>query len=510
MNIEWKDILVTLPQLVLVTGSLIVLLSQFTFKKNRTRMAWQFSTLTLFIALLLVIFGISTADGKTTLFPAAFTAFDAVIAFSGSLRYSAFAANSIVVFLVLALGSLFMMRRVLADTNLDFGENYFLLLMSVAGYSYAVCAEDLITLFIALEVGSIPILVLVGMNRDSLTNNEAALKYLLLSAFAVAFFLLGIALIYSVSGTVRLRDIQNIAPHYMRSQVMVLGYILIFVGFFFKIGAFPLHSYIADVYEGSATIFTGILGSLSKAGGLFLLLKIYSVMHDGFRPYLMPVFLTVAVGSLLYGAFASLATRNIKRILAYSSISHAGFLACFLVIPKDTNVALFSTLKQEAAAGFYIYAIGYTLASLLSFGIIAYAEAKHPEKGALTIDNLGEFFSGKGLGSWSLAISVLSLLGMPPLAGFIGKFFLFKYLAFSGNLTLAAIAGIATAISLYAYVTIILPLFFTERKVVTEEKFGFGESGRVVLSVLLVVIGLFASFTAFLYNTGITAMQRIF
>ncbi|HRP68435.1 MAG TPA: proton-conducting transporter membrane subunit [Turneriella sp.] len=510
MNFSAKDIFATLPQLVLVVGALVVLTSQLILKKHRVRIAWQLTVLTLIVTLLLVIFGISAADGKSTLLPAAFTPFDALSAFSGSLRYSSFSANSIVVFLALALAAAFMMRKTLADADLNFSENYFLLLMSVAGYSYAVCAEDLITFFIALELGSIPIIVLVGMNRKSTANNEASLKYLLLSAFAMAFFLLGIALIYGVSGTVRLRDIQNISPHYMRTQAMMLGYIFIFVGFFFKIGAFPLHSYIADVYEGSQTMFTGILGSLSKAGGLFLMFKIYSVMHDGFRAYMTPVLLVAAVGSLFYGAFASLGTRNLKRILAYSSISHAGFLLCFLVIPSGSSYGLFASFKQEAAAGFYIYTVGYTTASLLGFGVIAYAEAVHLNKEVLTLDNLAQVFNGKGLGSWSLSIATLSLLGMPPLAGFIGKFFLFKYLALSSNLTLAALAAIATAISLYAYIAIVKPIFFDERSTEDNVQFSFGDAGKVTLVAFMAVVGFFAVFTSFLYNTGITAMQRIF
>lgn len=509
MTFSWNDLFAMAPHTLVIAGGLIILVAQMLLKAQRARIAWQLCVLTLSAAAIVVIFGLSDATGQLTVLPRAFLGTEAVLAISGSIRYTSFSANAILLFLAIALCVIFFMRKIVPALDLDFAENYFLLLMSVAGYSYAICAEDFITLFVALELGSLPILVLIGLNRKDTATNEAALKYLLLSAFAIAFLLMGIALLYSVGGSVRLRDIKELGPHFMRTRVMILAYVLIFAGFLFKLGAFPLHSYIADVYEGSATIFTGLLASLSKAGALLVLVKINFGMHDGYRTYFAPILTVVAAGSMLYGAFASLGAKNLKRLIAYSSIGHAGFMLCFFVIPSGTEPGIIPALKQEAGAAVYIYAVGYVFSSLLAFGAIAYAERMPGAPASIDLDNLSELFSRNKLAGWALGIAVLSFMGMPPLAGFIGKFFLFRYLALSNNLILAAIAGLATAISVFAYVKILKALFFSDSPSGTESAL-FGDAGKVATGFLLAVVGFFAIFTSFLYNYGVTAMQKIF
>jgi NADH-quinone oxidoreductase subunit N len=151
-----------------------------------------------------VTFGLSDAAGQVTVLPRAFLGSDTVAAINNTVRYTAYSANSILLLISLAIVALLMMRTLLPALNIDFAENYFLLLMSLAGYAYAICSEDLITLFVGLELGSLPVLVLIGINRESRAANEAALKYLLLSAFAIAFLLLGIALLYA--GAARLNS----------------------------------------------------------------------------------------------------------------------------------------------------------------------------------------------------------------------------------------------------------------------------------------------------------------
>lgn len=513
MNITLNELLAMAPQLILVCGGLLVLLAQITLKKEgRNRTTFSIASMTVLIAFIVVIFGLSDASGTKTLLPRAFFGADAVLAFNNSFRYSTYSGNVLVLLLALALGVLALMRTTLPKLGIDFAENHFLLLMSLSGYAYAVCAEDLITLFVALELGTVPIIVLIGMHRDSAAANEAAIKYLLLSAFTVAFFLLGIALLYASSSTVRLRELREIGPHYTKTRVVVLAYLFLFVGFLFKLGAVPLHSYIADVYEGATTAFTALLASLSKVASVLVFFKVALSVHDGYRQYFAPIVTSVAIASMFYGAFAAIGTRNLKRLLAYSSISHAGFMLCFFVTPRSLDAGLVGTVKQEAGSALFIYAASYAAASLLAFSAVALAEQSADQNGqqTITLDNL----AGRSarLTTIAMTFAVLSLMGLPPLAGFLGKFFLFKYCALSGNLPLAAAVGLASAVAMYAYLRILRVLFFAEESSTTENHVPFPQRPEIRLTLwfLLVVLIFFAGTSGFLYNAGIQAVHRIY
>ncbi|MBN8221104.1 MAG: hypothetical protein J0L53_09265 [Spirochaetes bacterium] len=512
MTISWNDVFAMAPQAILVLGGIGVLVSQMILSAGRTRVAWQLTVLTLVLTILVTTLGLSNPEGTKTFLPRAFIGYEKVQALNGSYSYSSFNANAIVLFAGLALCAVLFMRKSLEKLNLDFAENYFLILMSIAGYAYAVCAEDLVTLFIGIELGSLPTLILVGLNRESKASNEAALKYLLLSAFSMAFLLLGIALLYGSSATMKLRELKEIGPHFTRTRVVTLGYIFVFSGFFFKLAAFPLHSYVADVYEGATTVFTGLIASLSKVAAVLVLLKINLAVHDGYRQYLAPVLTSVAIGSLLFGAFASVYAGNIKRILAYSSISHAGFMLCFFIVPAGTDSAIMGAIKQDGGSALFIYAMGYATAALLAFGTLAYAENTATDR-VLTLDNLAGLGQRDKWAAWALALSLLSFMGMPPLAGFFGKFFVFKYLAVSNNLAVAAAAGASGAISVYAYIRIIRPLFFSDTPSEATPPTGVfagGEGARVSVVILIAALGFFAVFASFLYNNGIPAIQKIY
>ncbi|MFO1524887.1 MAG: NADH-quinone oxidoreductase subunit N [Turneriella sp.] len=513
MGLQLNDMFAMAPQLILVTGGLSVLVAQMLVRTRRAAMAWQLSLITLVSAAVVVVFGLSDANGVVTVLPRAFQGVDTVSAVSGTFRYSTFSGNAVLLFVALALGTLLLMRRSLAAAEIDFAENYFLLLMSVAGYSYAVCAEDLVTLFVAIELGSLPMLVLVGMNRNDASANEAALKYLLLSAFAIAFLLLGISLLYGSNGTVKLKELKELGPHFLKTRVVTLGYAFVFVGFLFKIAAFPMHAYVADVYEGAATMFTGLLASLSKAASVLLLLKISLGIHDGYRQYFAPLLTVLAIASMFYGAFASLATQNLKRILAYSSIGHAGYLLCFLVVPASTDIGIVGMLKQDAGSAVYLYMVGYAFSALLAFGSIAYLEISRGSREVITLASLTNLSGRDKLAAWSLALGVLSFMGMPPLAGFFGKYHLFRYLALSNNLMLAAAAAGASAVAVYAYIRVLKPIFFADAESAATDKnpvFPVTYSVRFAVAFMIVLIGFFAAFSGFLYNSGILAIHKIY
>lgn len=513
MGVQLNDFLSMAPQLIFVIGGLSILVAQMLLPRGRAAVAWQITFITLISALVVVLFGLSDASGVSTVLPRAFKGTDTVSAMAGSFRYSVFSANAILLLTALALCALLLMRRLLAAAEIHFAENYFFLLMSIAGYSYAICAEDLVTLFVGIELGSVPLLVLVGMNRSDRASNEAAVKYMLLSAFAIAFLLLGIALLYGSNATVKLKELKDLGPHFLKTRVVTLGYTFVFVGFLFKIAAFPMHAYVADVYEGAATIFTGILASLSKAASVLLMLKVSMGMHDGYRQYFAPVLTFAAIGSMLYGSFASLAGANLKRILAYSSIGHAGYLLCFFVVPASVDPGIMGMVKQDGGSGLYVYLVGYAFSALLAFSTIAYLEIAGGQREIITLSSLTNLHRRDPLAAWALAIAVLSFMGMPPLAGFLGKFHLFRYLALSNNLILAAVAALASAVSMFAYIRILMPIFFAEREAGEQGRlrvFPLSYGVRFTIGFLVLIVVFFAAFSGFLYNNGITAIHKIY
>lgn len=509
MNFVAGDLFAQAPQLILLLGALSVLVTQFIVRKNAASAAWGLAVLTLFAALAVVSFGLSDVAGRVTYLPRVFSGVETVTALGGSLRYTSFSSNGIFLLLAITIFAVLPMRSQLRKVNLHFAENYFLILASVAGYAYALCAEDLITLFVAIELGSLPLLVLLGMNRQSAEANEAALKYLLLSAFAIAFFLLGLALLYGITGSVRLHDIKEMAPHFLKTRATMLAYAVIFAGLFFKITAFPMHGYAADVYSGATASFVGLFATLAKIAGVLIAFKISFGIHDLYRPYLAPIFTFAAMGSMLFGAFASLRPSNIRRILAYSSITNAGYMLCLFVVPATYDAALIGTLKQEAGAALYIFSAGYAAATLLAFVIIA--EFENEAGIPADIANIQGLTSKSRALRWPLAIALLSSMGIPPLAGFFSKFFLFRYIALSGNYYLAACAALASGIAVYAYIRILKPLFF-ETETVETGSVPVRQDVSLTFSIymLAAVVLFFLVGISFLYNMGIIASQKIY
>lgn len=513
MFIQASDFFAMSPQIILISGGLLILLVQMILRSGQAKAASLIAVATLTAAGIVVVFGLSDANGMATLLPKAFLGTEVVTAFSGSYRYSVFSGNAILLILILGICAIVLGRRALSHAEIHFAENYFLLLMSLVGYSYAFCAEDLITLFVGFELGALPMLILVGMNRQDAAANEAAVKYMLLSAFAVAFLLLGIALLYGSNATLKLREIKELGPHYLKNRSVTAAYLFVFTGFLFKIAAFPLHTYIADVYEGAATVFTSFLASISKAASALILLKVVLGMHDAYRQFFAPVFTIVAIGSMLYGSLAAMVGQNLKRILAYSSIAHAGALVCFFVVPSTTDLGTIGFIKQDGGSALYLYIVGYAFSALLVFATIAHLEIADGHRQVITLDSLKNLYRRDKLAAWSLAIGVLSFMGMPPLAGFMGKFHLFRYLALSNNLVLAAAAAFASALSVYAYIRILKPIFFAEPDEGLQGKatvFPVHYGVRFAIAFLGLAVGFFAAYSGFLYNYGIAAIHKIY
>jgi len=326
-------------------------------------------------------------------------------------------------------------------------EYYVLLLFATLGMLLLGGGEDLTIVFLGLELMSVCVYVLAGINRRSPGAAEAALKYFLLGAFASAFLLYGIALAYGATGTTNLTLIgmQVRALDLARSPMLLLGLGLLLVGFGFKVAAVPFHMWAPDVYDGAPTPVTGYMAAGVKAAAFVALLRVLTEAFSGV-PAWHEVVWWLAAATMLVGNLIALAQRTVKRMLAYSSIGHAGYL----LVAVATGSALGS-----AAAVFYL--VAYILTTLAAFALLA-AKGRDGERDVLIDDLAGLGQRRPGL-AFALAVCMLSLLGFPGTAGFIGKWYILIAALDAGQGVLGILLVIATVISAGYYVPVVMALY---------------------------------------------------
>ena len=357
-----------------------------------------------------------------------------------------------------------------------FGEYYIILQSSVLGMMLMAGAKDLFVIFLGLELMSVSFYILAGMNRKRLNANEASLKYLLLGSFATGFIVYGIALIYGSAHTTSIEFITSNFAGLTKNLLFISGVLLFLIGFSFKIAAFPFHMWVPDVYEGSPTTVAALFSTGGKAAAFSAILAPLFALFNGpmgnlFTPYLA----VISVLSMFYGSIVAIAQDNIKRMLAYSSISHAGYLAIGLAAGNHDSVA-----------GVIFYLAAYTFMNLGAFGIVSLLEGK--DETNLSINSYSGLGSRKPLLSALLAIIMFALAGLPPFAGFFGKYYIF-IAAVKADLTWLAILGVlSSAISVYFYLRIVVLMYFKS----SEDEFVFEPSNNamlaIIFSVLLVIL----------------------
>jgi NADH-quinone oxidoreductase subunit N len=357
-----------------------------------------------------------------------------------------------------------------------YGEFYILLMTSVLGMMFMAGAKDLFMIFLGLELMSISFYALAGINRKRLHANEAALKYFLLGAFATGFIVYGIALIY---GSVQSTSIEVIVakfPQVSSNFLFLTGVLLFLVGFSFKVAAFPFHMWVPDVYEGSATTVGALFSTGGKAAAFAaIIVTLGSIFrgldHNVFEPYLA----VIAVASMLFGSIVAIAQNNIKRMLAYSSIAHAGYMLIGLAAGN-----------YEGQAGIIFYLAAYTFMNLGAFGIVAIIEGK--EESNLELKSYSGLATRQPLLAALLALFMFSLAGIPPFAGFFGKYYVF-IAAIKAHLTWLAIVGVfSSVISVYFYLRVVVLMYFKDAE--TEIAVENSNTGllAVMISVLLVIV----------------------
>lgn len=397
---------------------------------------------------------------------------DAGTAFSGMIVYGGVGAFGSVVVLMGSLFCVTISRDYLEDLDLHNGDVYGLMLFSITGMLGLAVTNDLITLFISLETMSICLYVLAGLFKNEKIGAEAALKYFLLGAFSTGFLLYGIALIYGATGATNLIAIAAAAEP---SLLFLAGTGLLLVGLFFKIAAVPFHMWTPDVYQGTPTTLTAFMATAVKSATFVAFILVLSRMLPNTElGDWQNVIRVVSIITMIVGNLIAMAQDNVKRMLAYSSIAHAGYLLVGLAAGTEAGYA-----------GVLYYLFAYTIMNAGAFGVIAYYERNHGL-------DFTEIDSYAGLGfkvpvmGVMLSVFLFSLAGIPPMVGFIGKYYVFAAAVQAGLVPLAIIGVLASAASVYYYLRVMVYLYFKEpHKEYTMKTPGFMFKWTLILLALL-------------------------
>jgi NADH-quinone oxidoreductase subunit N len=335
--------------------------------------------------------------------------------------------------------------------GLDRGEYYALLLMSVVGMLGLVSSLELVSLFVALEIMSVALYAMAGLDRSRMESQEAALKYFVTGAFSSAFFLYGIALLYGVSGSTSLARVEMAMASLSSdsASLAVLGAGMLLVGFGFKVASVPFHMWAPDVYEGAPTTVTALMSAGVKAAAFGALLRVFGSALHGLGSEWQPLVAALAVVTIVGGNLGALAQGNLKRMLAYSSIAHAGYiLVAFVAAPH---------LAGEAVL---FYLVAYGAANLGAFGTIAALSRDGREP--LSMNDVAGLAERRPALAAALTVFLVSLTGIPVTAGFVGKFYLFNAAVSSGWVGLALVGVVMSVVSAYYYLRVVVAMYMRE------------------------------------------------
>ncbi|MFN3344498.1 MAG: NADH-quinone oxidoreductase subunit N [Chloroherpetonaceae bacterium] len=400
-------------------------------------------------------------------------------AFGEMLRLSPYSQFANFVFALSGLLVITLSQSYLAKENIHFGEYYLIVFIATLGMMLMASAAHMVVLFIGLEIMSIALYVLAGIMRKDLRANEAAMKYFLLGAFSSGFFLYGISLIYGATGEMTLFKIGIYLQENGATSLFWIGLSLMMVGFLFKISAVPFHQWTPDVYEGAPTPSTALMSTASKAAAFTALITVVLNVSSQTENNSNWTFAlsTIAVLTMVVGNIAALSQDNLKRMLAFSSIAHAGYMLVGIVAGSDAGYS----------AVLY-YALVYSLMNIGAFGVIALLE-RHRE--LTSASDYAGLFKEKPLLAGVMALFMLSLTGIPPFGGFIGKYKLFAAAVETGFSWLAVVGVLASAVSAYYYLRVVIFMFMREPQ--EENQFdGVALNPTLVLIALLVfLLGIF-------------------
>lgn len=380
-----------------------------------------------------------------------------------------------IIFLITTGLTVLMSIRFLQTEEFDYGEYYVLVLFAAVGMMLMASAADLIIIFLGLETFSLAVYVLAGFFRTQPKSNEASLKYFLLGAFSTGFLLYGIALIYGATGTTNLKGIYEFVRniHLLTDPLLLIGMGLLIVGFGFKVASVPFHMWTPDVYEGAPTSVTAFMSVGPKAAGFAAFLRVFLYALSSLQTDWVWILWVLAVLTMTLGNVVAIAQKNIKRMLAYSSIAHAGYIL----------VAMVAASEWGTASVLY-YILAYAFMNLGAFGVVILYGRKGEEN--INIGDYSGMASKYPLLAAAMAIFMFSLAGIPPTAGFVGKFYIFSSAIKAGYIGLAIIGVLNSALSVYYYLRVTVMMYMRN----PEKEFArLDPSPAMVIALIIAVWG---------------------
>jgi NADH-quinone oxidoreductase subunit N len=402
-----------------------------------------------------IIVGVSVAGILVSMAFALATFSSGTTAFTDMVLVGGFASFFDLLFLTVGLLTILLSESYLKKEGVHVGEYYVLVLFAIAGMMMMGSSADLITLFLGIELMSVCFYVLAGFMRTNDRSNEAALKYFLLGAFATGFLLYGIALIYGATGTTNLLRIATGRANASSQPWYSIGFGLVLIGFGFKVAAVPFHMWVPDVYEGAPTTVSGLMSTGGKAAAFSAFILVFSIPMSQHVQHFTSILAALAAGSMIVGNLFGLAQKNLKRMLAYSSIAHAGYMLI--------GIASGQPLGQQ---GILFYLVSYAFTNLGAFGVLSVLEKEAGKN--LSYEDYAGLGTRKPIIAALLSMFMFSLTGIPPFAGFIGKYYLFASAVQSG-LTWLAILGVMTSlISAYYYLRVVVFMYFHDASETSE------------------------------------------
>ncbi len=370
-------------------------------------------------------------------------------AFGGMIVADGYASFFQVVFLVTGLMGIAVAYDYLRRMGIERGEYYSLMLFTISGMMLMSLAGDLIVVFVAIELLSLPLYVLSGFAAPDKASQESAMKYFILGAFASGFLVYGIALIFGATGTTNIAAIA--AGSALDQRLLLVGAALLLVGLGFKVAAVPFHMWIPDVYDGAPSSVVAFMSVGAKAGGFAALLRIFLTAFPALGAAWGPLAIGVAALTMAWGNIAAIAQTSIKRMLAYSSIAHAGYILMALPAASQARVA------DQAVSAALFYLLAYMFSNLGAWAVVLAVERAEGEGLALA-DYAGLSRRRPGL-ALAMALFMLSLTGLPPTVGFIGKFFIFRAAIDAGQIGLALVGVITSLVSAYYYLRVVIMMY---------------------------------------------------
>ena len=369
--------------------------------------------------------------------------------FSNMIQVDKYSLFFNVIFLVSTILVVLISMNYLGRQDRRQGEYYLLILLATLGMMLMASGNELIVVFLGLELMSLSLYVLAGYFQRSMASSEAGMKYLLLGAFASGFFLYGIALIYGGAGTTSIPQIADALTVNAKSPLLLAGMFLLVVGFGFKVALVPFHQWAPDVYEGAPTSIAAFISAGPKAAGFAAFLRIFMDALQNLQSEWMIVITILAALTMTIGNLVAIAQRNIKRMLAYSSIAHAGYVLVGL-----------AAANKDGISSVMFYLLIYCVMNIGAFGVVILARTEDGE--SLMISDYAGLGFKKPLLALFMTIMLLSLAGFPPTAGFVGKFYIFRSAVEAGQIWLVIIGAINTAISAFYYLRVVVAMYMRE------------------------------------------------